>query len=67
MFTQTYIGFSDGASRSTQNLSYAIWLIYLARDEFVSINGVCLGQTMNNIAKYSVVIKQLFDNISFGI
>ena len=57
---QTYIGFADGACRNTRN-------IYSPSDELVSMHGVSLGQTTNNIAEYSAVIKLLSESISFGI
>jgi ribonuclease HI len=62
-----YIGFSDGANRSTQNLSSAVWDIYTPTNELVSLRGVCLGRVTNNIAEYSVVIELLVDAISLGI
>ena len=62
-----YIGFTDGASRSTQNLASAAWTIYTPTNELVSLRGVCLGHATNNIAEYSVVIELLVDVISFGI
>ena len=43
------------------------WVIYSPTDELVSIHGICLGQTTNNIAEYNVVIELLSDAISFGI
>ena len=64
---QTYIGFADGACRSTQNISSAAWVIYSPSDELVSMHGVSLGQTTNNIAEYSAVIELLSESISFGI
>ena len=64
---QTYIGFADGACRSTQNISSTTWVIYSPSDELVSMHGVSLGQTMNNIAEYSAVIELLYESISFGI
>ena len=64
---QTYIGFADGACRSTQNISFAIWVIYSPTDELVSMHGISLGQTMKNIAKYIIVIELLSESISFGI
>ena len=67
MSLQTYIGFADGACHSTQNISSATWVIYSPSDELVSMHGVSLGQTMNNIAEYSAVIKLLSESISFGI
>ena len=64
---QTYIDFADGACHSTQNISSVAWVIYSPTDELVSMHGVSLGQTTNNIAEYSTVIKLLSDAISFGI
>ena len=64
---QTYVGFVDGACRSTRNISSATWVIYSPSDELVSMHGVSLGQTTNNIAKYSAVMELLSESISFGI
>ena len=64
---QTYIGFSDGACRSTQNISSATWVIYSPTDELVSVHGVSLSQTMNNIVEYIAIIELLSESISFGI
>ena len=64
---QTYIGFADGACRSTRNISSTAWVIYSPTDELVSMHGVSLGQTTNNIAEYSAVIELLSESISFGI
>ena len=64
---QTYIGFADGVCRSTQNISSAAWVIYSPSDELVSMHGVSLGQTTNNIAEYSAMIDLLSESISFGI
>ena len=64
---QTYIGFADGSCHSTQNISSAAWVIYSPSNELVSMHGVSLGQTTNNIAEYSAVIELLSESISFGI
>lgn len=66
-FPQTYIGFVDGTSHSSENLSFATWVIYSPNDELVYIHGICLGQIMNNIAEYSEIIEILSDSITFGI
>ena len=63
---QTYIGFADGACRSTRNISSSAWVIYSPSDELVSMHGVSLGQTTNNIVEYSAVIELLSESISFG-
>jgi ribonuclease HI len=54
-----YIGFTDGASRSTRNLASAAWEIYAPTNKLVSLRGVCLGRATNNIAEYSAVIELL--------
>eukprot|EP00253_Pinus_taeda_P004610 PITA_04610 len=64
---QTYIGFADGACHSTWNISSAAWVIYSPSDELVSMHGVSLSQTTNNIAEYNAVIELLSESISFGI
>ena len=66
MSFQTYIGFADGTFCSTWNISSAAWVIYSPTDELVSMHGVSLGQTTNNIAEYSAVIELLSESISFG-
>ena len=63
----TYIAFTDGASRSTQNLASAAWEIYAPTNELATLWGVCLGRATKNIAEYSVVIELLIDSISLGI
>jgi hypothetical protein len=62
-----YLGFADGASRSTQNLASVAWEIYAPMNELISLHGVCLGRATNNIAEYSAVIELLTDAISLGI
>jgi ribonuclease HI len=62
-----YIGFADGASRSTQNLASTVWEIYAPTNELVSLRGVCLGRATNNIAEYSAIIELLGDSISLRI
>ena len=62
-----YIGFIDGAIRSTQNLASATWVIYAPTNELVSLRGVCLSRATNNIAEYSAIIELLVDAISLRI
>ena len=57
VFSLPYIGFTDGASRSTRNLASATWAIYAPSNEFICLQGVCLGRATNNIAEYSAVIE----------
>lgn len=67
MLTQTYISFGDGASRSTQNFSSIPWVIYSPTYELVSIHGICLDWTTNNIVEYSATIELLSNATSFDI
>jgi ribonuclease HI len=62
-----YIGFTDGASCSTQNIDSVAWAIYAPTNELISLQGVFLGHATNNIVEYSTVIKLLTDTISLGI
>jgi ribonuclease HI len=66
-FSLPYIGFTDGASRSTRNLASTAWAIYAPTNELVSLRGVCLGRVTNNIAEYSIVLELLVNAISLGI
>ena len=38
-----YVGFADGASHSTRNLSSAAWLIYDPAGELIDLQGIFLG------------------------
>ena len=64
---EKFVGYADGASRSTHNLSSTVWAIFAPNDELVNFQGICIGILMKNIAEYSTLIKLIFDAISFGI
>ena len=64
---EPFVGYADGASHSTQNLSSAAWSIFAPSGELVSFQGICIGRSTNNITKYSVLIELLSDSISLGI
>ena len=66
-YYDTYVGYADGASRSTRNLSSAAWAIFDPSGELVSFRGVCIGRSMDNIAEYSALIELLSDTIAHGI
>jgi ribonuclease HI len=67
MKSSVYLGYADGANRHTQNLASTAWVIYSPEGLLVSLGGVFLGPSMNNLAKYRVVIEILRDAISHGI
>ena len=64
---EPFIGCVDGASRSTQNLSFVAWAIFAPGGELVSFQGICIGWSKNNIVEYNALIELLSDSISFGI
>ena len=61
-----FFGFTDGASRHTQNIAWAAWVIYQF-DEVVISWGICLGPATNNMAEYHAVIGLLTQASSLGI
>jgi ribonuclease HI len=65
--SEVFIGYADGASRHTWRLASAAWVIFTPRGQLLSFRGICLGDTTNNVAKYSAVIELLRDALSFGI
>jgi len=67
MESSFYIGFADGASRHTQNLASAAWVIYTPMGQVLSSGGVCLRPSSNNVSECSVVIELLHDAISHGV
>ena len=67
MSSAPYVGFADGACRSTCNLSSAAWVIYDPHEELLELQGVCLGHTTNNVAEYSAVIELLAEAVDLGI
>src|SRR5579859_6420981 len=64
---ETCVGYADGASRSSRNLSSVAFAIFDLSGELVSFRGVCIGQSTNNIAEYSALIELLSNAITHGI
>ena len=62
-----YVGFADGASRSTRNLSSAAWVIYNPNGKLVYLQGICIGRTTHNVVEYSVIIELLTEAIALNI
>ena len=56
-----HIGYADGASRWTQNLSSAAWPLYTPSHEMLHSSDICLGPATNNQAEYTAVIDLLAD------
>jgi hypothetical protein len=64
---EVYVGFVDGAIQHTQRLSSTSWVICMPTSQLVSSGGVCLGEAINNIVEYSVLIELLCDALSHHI
>jgi len=64
---ENFISYADGASRSTQNLSSTTWAIFAPNGELVSLQGICISRSTNNIVEYSTMFELLFDAIMNGI
>ena len=67
MESSTYIGLADGASRHTQHSASAAWVIYTLMGQVLSLGGVCLRPSSNNVPEYNAIIELLRDAISHGI
>ena len=62
-----YVGFADGASRSTRNLSLVAWVIYDPVGELIDLQGIFLWWTTNNVTEYSAIIELLTEMITLSI
>ena len=60
----SFIGFADGANRYTLNLASAAWVLYSPTSELVSLGGILLCPSTNNLAEYQVVIKLLTEALA---
>ena len=64
MGSSVYIGFTNGANRHTQNSASDAWVMYTPSGQVLSLGGICLWNLSNNVAKYSIMIELLWDDIS---
>ena len=62
-----YLGFAEGASRSTQSIASAAWVLFDPSHHLVESGGMCLGCATNNVAEYSLVIALLGAASALGI
>ena len=67
MESLVYIGFIDGAIRHTQSSASTAWVIYAPTGQLLSLGGICLRPSSNNVAEYSAIIELLWDVISHGV
>jgi hypothetical protein len=62
-----HIGYVNGASRWTRNLTLVAWAIYTPMHTLLQSSGICLGPATNNQAEYVVVIGLLVDVVHLHI
>ena len=62
-----YLGFADGASRSTRNIASTAWVLFDPSHCLVESGGICLGLATNNVAQYSSVITLLGAASALGV
>jgi ribonuclease HI len=65
--SEVFFGYVDDASRHTQRLSSEAWVIFTPQGQLLSSEGICLGDTTNNVAEYSAVIEFLRKTLSLGV
>ena len=62
-----YVGFADGVSRWSPNISSATWVIYSPSHELIHIDGMCVGTATNNQDEYDSVVGFLIAALHLGI
>ena len=62
-----YIGFADGASRWSPNLTSVAWVIYSPLHELIHIDGICIGSATNNQVEYDGINGLLVAALQLGI
>ena len=67
MESSTFIGFMNDVSHHTQHSTSIAWVIYTPMGHALSLGGICLQPSSNNVAEYSAIIELLRDAISHGI
>ena len=61
------IGYVDGSSHSSQNISSTAWVIFSSTNMFVGSGGLFQGPTTNNFMEYESVIALLSQASTLGI
>ena len=64
---ETFIGYVDGASHITRNLSFPMWAIFAPNGELVTLQVICIGRSTKNNIGYITLIELLSNVISHGI
>jgi ribonuclease HI len=64
---QFYLGYVDGANRSSRHAALAAWVIYNPSNEFVDAGGMFLGHATNNLIEYEAVIALMTNASALGV
>jgi ribonuclease HI len=64
---QFYLGYADGANRSSRHAASAAWIIFIPSNELVDAGSIFLGRATNNLAEYEVVISLMTNASTLGI
>ena len=64
---QFYIGYADGANRSSRHAASAAWVIFNPSNEFVDVGGIFLGRATNNLVEYEAVIALMTNSSALGV
>jgi hypothetical protein len=64
---QCYLGYADGANRSSCHAASAAWVIFNLNNEFVDAGGIFLGHATNNLAEYEAVMTLMTNASALGI
>ena len=57
----SFIGVADGAHRYTLNLAFVAWVLYSPTNDLVSLGGILLGPSTNNLVEYQDVVGLLME------
>jgi len=64
---EKYFGYANGASHNNRNLSSIMWDFFSPNGKVVSLQGICIVISTNNIVEYRVMVELLSYAILHGI
>jgi ribonuclease HI len=62
-----FFAFTNNASRHTQRLASASWVLFMPQGQLLSSGGIHLGDVTNNVVEYNTMIEFLHDALLHGI
>ena len=62
-----YLGYANGANRSSRHAASVAWVIFNPSNEFVDAAGIFLGHATNNLAEYKAVIALMTNASALGV